>query len=87
MKKNQNKYYKIVILLKSKINSIEVLISKTLIEFYISLDDFGLVNTLKVYDNMKEEIKNLKTLTVHWRSNLFIKQFYCIFWKCRKNRK
>ena len=65
MKKNQNKYYKIVILLKSKINSIEVLISKTLIEFYISLDDFGLVNTLKVYDNMKEEIKNLKTLTVH----------------------
>ena len=65
MKKNQNKYFKIVFLLKSKINSIEVLISKTLIEFYISLDDFGLVNTLKVYDNMKEEIKNLKTLTVH----------------------
>ena len=65
MKKNQNKYYKIVILLKSKINSIEVLISKTLIEFYISLDDFGLVNRLKVYDDMKEEIKNLKTLTVH----------------------
>ena len=37
---------------------------------------------MKVYDDMKEEIKNLKTLTVHWRSNIFIKQF-CIFWKCR----
>ena len=86
MKKNQNKCFKIVFLLKSKINSIEVLISKTLIEFYISHDDFVLVNRLKVYDDMKEEIKNLKTLTVHWRSNIFIKQF-CIFWKCRKNRK
>ena len=33
-------------LVKTKFNSIEVLISKTLIDSYISQDEFGLVNNM-----------------------------------------
>ena len=47
---------------KTKLNSIEVLISKALIDLNISHDQFILVNNvLKEYDDMKKEIKNLKT--------------------------
>ena len=46
---------------KSKLNSIEVLISKALIDSNISHDEFVLINNvLKEYDDMKEEMKNLK---------------------------
>ena len=56
------KHKGIVLLTKSRLNSIEVLISKALIDSNISHDDFLLINNvLKVYDNLKEEIKNLKT--------------------------
>ena len=49
-------------LAKSKLNRIEVLISKALIDLNISRDEFVLINNvLKVYIKMKEEIKNLKT--------------------------
>ena len=55
-------------LAKTKVNSIEVLISKALINSYISHDELVLVNNvLKEYDDMKEENKNLKTSTVHQR--------------------
>ena len=48
-------------LAKSKLNSIEVLISKALIYSLISHDEFILINNLlKEYNEMKEEIKNLK---------------------------
>ena len=48
-------------LAKSKLNSIEVLISKALIDSNISHGEFVLINNvLKEYDDMKEEIKNLK---------------------------
>ena len=51
-----------VLLAKSKLNRIEVLISKVLIALNISHDEFVLRNNvLKEYDDMKEEIKNLKT--------------------------
>ena len=60
--KKKKKHDKIVLLLKSKLNSLEVLISKTLIDSIISHDEFVLINNvLKEYDKMKEEIKNLKT--------------------------
>ena len=50
-----------VLLAEYKLNSIEVLISKVLIDSNISHDDFSLINkVLKEYDNVKEEIKNLK---------------------------
>ena len=44
---------------KSKLNSVEVLISKALIDSVISHDEFALINNfLKEYKEMKEEIKN-----------------------------
>ena len=58
----KTKYDKKVLLVKSKLNSIEVLISKTLIDSNISHDEFvSLNNLLKEFDNMREEIRNLKT--------------------------
>ena len=54
-----------MLLAKAKLNSIEVLISKALIDSNNSHDDFVLItDVLKEYGNMKEEIKNLKSLTV-----------------------
>ena len=62
IKKNKKKHKKIVLLGKSKVNSIEVLISKTLIGSNGSYDQFFLINNvLKEYHNMKEKIKNLNT--------------------------
>ena len=47
---------------KDKLNTIEVLISKALINSYISPDEFVLVNNLlREYYEMKEEIKNPET--------------------------
>ena len=58
----KKKYDKKVLLAKSKVNSIEVLISKTLIDSNIIHDEFvSLNNLLKELDNMREEIRNLKT--------------------------
>ena len=45
---------------KSKLNSIEVLISKALIDLNISHDEFVFINNvLKQYDDIKEEIYKL----------------------------
>ena len=50
-------------LAKYKLNSIEGSISKTVIDSNISHDEFVLINNAqKEYDDMKEEIKNLKNL-------------------------
>ena len=60
MKKNKkNKYDNIKLLGKDKLNIINVLISKTLIDSNISHDEFVSVkNALKEYNEMKKEIKN-----------------------------
>ena len=51
-----------MLLAKSKLNNIEVLISKTLIDSVISHDKFNLINhVLKEYNKMKEEINNSET--------------------------
>ena len=48
---------KLVLLGKDKLNSIEVLISKALIDSYINNDKFVSVNNvLREYNEMKEEI-------------------------------
>ena len=61
IKKKKMKHDKIVLLAKPKLNSIEVLISKVLIDLLIIHVNFVLINNvLKEYDKMKEEIKNLK---------------------------
>ena len=62
IKKKKEKHDKLVLLAKSKLNSIEVLFSNTLIDSVISHDEFVLIiNALKEYSEMKEEIKYLKT--------------------------
>ena len=56
---NKKKHDKIVLLAKSKLNSIEVLIFKVLIDSNISHDEFVLINNvLKGYDDINEDIKN-----------------------------
>ena len=60
--KKKKQHDKVVLLAKSKWNSIEVLISKTLIDSVVSHDEFVLINNVqKEYDKIKEEMKNLKT--------------------------
>ena len=45
-------------MVKTKLNTIEVLVSKALIELCFNHDEFNLVNNLlKAYNEMKEEIK------------------------------
>ena len=64
IKKKRKKHDEIVLVTKT-INNVEVLISKALIDSYIKRNEFALVNNvLKEYDNIKNEIKNLKTLAV-----------------------
>ena len=58
-KKKKKKHDKIALLAKSKLNRIEVLIPKTLIDSYISHDEFVLINyALKEFYDTKEEIRN-----------------------------
>ena len=59
-KKKRIKNDKIVLLAKSKLNSIEVLISKTLINSKISHDEFVLLNNaLKKFYDIKEKYQKL----------------------------
>ena len=61
MKKKRKKHDKIVLLAKTKLNTIEVLISKVLIASYINHHEFVSVNNvLREYNEVKEEIKNPK---------------------------
>ena len=58
IKKKSKKHDKIVLLGKDKLNAIEVLISKALIDSYISHDEFVLVNNmLREYNETKSEIR------------------------------
>ena len=66
-------------LAKSKLNSIEVLISKAFIDSVISHDEFVLINNVqKEYNEMKEEIKDLMNLSkvlVHLSNNVVVLLF------------
>ena len=56
IRKKKKKHSKIALLAKSKLNNIEVLISKALIDSVVSHDGFVLINNvLKEYHDMKEE--------------------------------
>ena len=62
IKKKKKRNDKIVLLAKSKVNSIQVLISRALIDSVIIHDEsISINNVLKKYNKMKVEIKNLKT--------------------------
>ena len=59
IKKKKEKYDKIVLSAKSKLNSIKGLISNAVIDTNISHGEFVLIhNLLKECDQMKEEIKS-----------------------------
>ena len=59
IKKKRKKHDKIVLLAKSKLNSIEALISNASINSNTSHDEFVLVNNvLKEFSDIKEKIKN-----------------------------
>ena len=59
IKKNKKKH--------DKLYSIEVLICKSLINSFISYEEFALINNeLKEYDDMKDGINNLKTSWVNY---------------------
>ena len=61
IKKNKQKHDKIVLLAKSKLNSIKVLISNALNNPNFRHDKVVLINNvLKEFDDMNKEIKNLK---------------------------
>ena len=61
IKKKEKKHDKKILLARSKLNSTELVISKALINWNISHDEFvSMNNVLKEYDDMKEEIRNLK---------------------------
>ena len=63
IKTKKKKHDKIVLLAKTKLNTIEVLISKALIDSYINHDKIVSVNNvLREYNEMKDEIKYLKML-------------------------
>ena len=70
MKKKKKEHDKIVLLARTKLNTVEILISKALIDSNISSDEFVSVNNvLKEYDDMKEEFRHsnnkiIKILTI-----------------------
>ena len=67
-KEKKKKHDKIVFLAKSKLNKIEVLSSKALINSVTSHDEFVLINSVqKKCNDIKEEIKNLETSSVYRR--------------------
>ena len=81
--KRKKKKHKIVLLAKSKLNRIDTLISKALIDPVISHDEFILINTvLKEFYDSKKDIKNSNDKL---KFKLYIKAMasYCL--KCRKN--
>ena len=71
IKKKKKKHDKIVLLGKHKLNTIKVLISKALIDSYISHDEFASVNNvLREYNEMKKEKKIVKLLcNILYKSN------------------
>ena len=79
--KKRKKHDKIVLLAKTKLNTIEVLISKALTDSYINRDEIVSVNNvLRQYNEMKKEIKNRKNCCgIHHKKM----ETYCV--SCKKN--
>ena len=62
IKKKNKKHDKIVLVVKNKLNTIQALVSKALIDSYISHNEFISVNNvLTEYNKTKEEIKEPET--------------------------
>ena len=64
--KKTEKHDEMVLRAKTKLNEIEVLISKALFDSYISHDEFILIyNVLKGYDDLNEANNDLKASSVN----------------------
>ena len=86
IKKMKKKHDKTV--LWAKTNSIEVLVSKALIDSCISNNEFVSVNNvLREYDDMKAEIQSVNTSTVNQRFYFIYKKSYNIVWSVEKKRR
>ena len=82
----KKKHDEIVFLAKPKLNKIEVLMSKALINS--NNDEFVLINNvLKEYGKMKKNIKNSRLEQFIKDFSLFIKQCYHIVWSGEKIQK
>ena len=67
-RKKQKKHNKIVMLVKSKLNSIEALMSQALTDLDISHEEFKtIVNEKEKYEQMKESIKSRDELSENSR--------------------
>ena len=90
IKKERNKHEKTLLPAKTKLNSIEILISKSFIDLYISHDEFIYYSWWNSFSKwcVKRiwwyERRKLKTFTVNQRFILFIKQCYHIVWSLEK---
>ena len=74
-KKKKKKHYKTVLLGKGNLNTIEVLISKTVIDLYIGHGEFVPINNLKrlwniLYKNNENVLKNCKKYTANKNSSV-----------------
>ena len=60
-RKKKKKHNKIIMVAKSKLNSIETLMSQALLDLDISHEEFKtIVNRKEKYEQMKESIRNIK---------------------------
>ena len=85
-KKKKKKRDKIILLVKTKLYSIEDLISKAWTDSYISHDEFFSVNyELKGCNDIKKETQNLKSWTVHQRFPFIYKTILLHCLKCSNN--
>ena len=77
-KKKKKKYDNIVLLAKSKLNSIKVLISKALIDSNISHDEFVFINNvLKEFYDMKDDFYVLLAFLLITSVLLMAASIYC----------
>ena len=61
-KKRKKKHNKIIALAKSKLNTIDTLLSSALNDFEISHEKFSnIITEANIYENIKEDIKELTT--------------------------
>ena len=80
IKKMRIKHDKIVLLAKTKLDTIKVLISKVLIDSNINYDKcFSVNKMLREYNEMKEKIKNSENVVY------YIKTMETCFVSCKKN--
>ena len=80
MLKKKKKYDKVVLLGKDKLNNMQVLISKALVDSYISNDEFvSINNVLREYNEMKKIKNKKKILKLLWNAPI---ETYCV--SCKK---